>query len=116
MHPDRARLLSMFNQKFVRVLVNCSADGVDSHVECWGLMVIELSDFIPLWSSPESWQVVIGELGTLPNIDSCGLTDAEINTAVDADETDTPDEAWAALAAWRLTGERLCDGTSQKDL
>lgn len=81
-------------ERFVKVLIN----GAE-WVETWGLYQSEVNSFRPIWS--EDMPAVKAEFGSLPD----GLLPSEIDYVIDAEDVDTPDEAWAALAAYRLLGE-----------
>lgn len=88
--------------RFVWLEVKCGEP-----VGCWGLLWDDLMEFVPLWTrNAEDWDAVIHEIGST---ESCGLMDTEVKTAIDGEHEDaaTTPEAWAALAHYRLTGERL---------
>lgn len=80
-----------FEARFVRV-------EIDRAGTAWGLLVDAVNEFRPLWA--DDMDAVRAELG--PDVNE--LTPAEMKTVEDADESNTPDEAWAVLAKWRLTG------------
>lgn len=98
--------------RFVRLLIDT---GHSVFVECWGILLEAASalpvgrdSFLPLWApTADAWQSVIEEFGV--ELDPAGLMDTEVKTAVDAGKCDTPDAAWAALAAFKLTGTRMSD-------
>lgn len=59
----------------------------------WGLWLDQIDEFIMLYSTGNA-----GDAFTNTNY----LFEREKNEMVDADESCTPDEAWAALALYRL--------------
>jgi hypothetical protein len=89
-----------FSHYFVRIPLRYSAS---QHTYCWGLLIEVLNEFIPIWS--DNWSAVRTELGTMSN----GLLPEEMEQMIYADSPDanTPDEAWAALAYFKLTDGKL---------
>lgn len=84
-------------ERFVRVTV------CDTFI--WGISNDRFSarfpEFTPCYC--RDWALVEAEFGDPILNAPAMLTNDEIATIVEADENNTPDEAWVALAKWKLT-------------
>lgn len=81
--------------RFVRVDLILTAD--DPRLRVWGLLSRTTDDLLVIWS--EDMDAARKEMGDEGN----GLLLEEEDSVIDAEECDTPDAAWAALAVHRLT-------------
>lgn len=81
--------------RFVRVDLILTED--DPRLRVWGLLSRTTDDLLVIWS--EDMDAAIQEMGAEGN----GLLAEEEDSIVDAEQADTPDAAWAALAVHRLT-------------
>lgn len=86
------------SQEFVRITVQ--------NTPVWGLAEClpgtnRVYGFYPIYCTDAD--LIVHEFGTGTATIPAGLTAEEEASLVDAEATDTPDVAWAALATWRLT-------------
>jgi hypothetical protein len=95
----------MTDERFVRVLIANEEEESPKYGPVWGLFSDDTNrdhGFRLMFTRSRVVQRYFDE------DDGClalNLYDCEIECMVDADETNTPDKAWAALAKYRLTGE-----------
>ena len=87
---------------FVRVMIDVGDPEGRKYKPCWG-MTGTTRDFIPLWCEADARDQIDNELGEL--LQPSGLLDTEYASITEADDTNTPPEAWAALAYYRMTGK-----------
>jgi hypothetical protein len=89
------------NERFVRLRVYDGDEFDGKYIgDGWGLLTHEAySDQLRLIFAHQD--KVYQEFGET----AVGIRDREKQHVVDADETNTPDAAWAALAKFRLLGE-----------
>jgi hypothetical protein len=93
------------DERFVRVMVN---SGDEEPTPMWGLaktslVSMEIIRFCPVYcADPET---ITNEFGKYTDSDGYlgSLLPEEMRSVVEADENNTPDEAWVALAKWKLT-------------
>lgn len=73
-------------------------------VPVWGVATLIDGNYVPTITLIYSgdWGFVQAEFGIVPEFALGWLTDKECASIVGADENNTPDEAWAALAKWKL--------------